>query len=324
MSSLNNGVGNIKGTPAIITDILANRPSATNLAVGTIFIDSATGNWYQVGTNNTWSSTGGGGGGSATLQQVLDNGNSAENQNLTISNPDNNSTIVIDQDNNYWILVSGDSENTQTQITPNSITLFSNGDETTLNLTSNGCMIKPLNDQYPRSYFYNDVIFTENLYNRIALQNNYDGINQQQALTFIDNIDTNNVSYIVKRPLTDSYDFGIKTFTLPFNNRGTLTLATQEICPAPTGVNINLTNNDFTPNVTNKGALYWIVIAGSNSNAIELNDTFTDYVKYTFLNQVNNTTFKTNTAGVIYGTHTSLAAGIITVIKSGNDFYIIH
>jgi len=322
MSSLNNGVGNIKGTPAMLTDTLANRPSASNLAVGTIFIDSDTGQWYQTDAGNSWNSTGGGGGGSQDLASVLSIGSTAENQNITLTSPDNESQIVLDQDNNYWLQVSGDSQNTQTQIIPNGITMFSNGDETIANLTSNGFYIKPSTSAYPVSYFYNDQIKTENNNWTISLQNG----NNDDNLGYISfDKKTINEYRIYGRKFDGNDATGIKKFYLPFNNRGTLTLATQEVCPAPTGVNINLTSNDFTPNLYNQiGSVYWIVIAGSNSNAIELNDTFTEYVPYTFLNQVNNTTFKTNTAGTIYGDHSSLPAGIITVIRSGNDFYITH
>jgi len=322
MSSLNNGVGNIKGTPAIISDIFANRPASTSLAIGTIFIATDTGNWYQVGSNFTWSNTGGGGGGSQDLAQVLAIGSTAEDQNITLTSPDNESQIVLDQEDNFWLQVSGDSQNTQTQIIPNGITMFSNGDETIANLTSNGFYVKPSTSSYPRTDIFSDQIKTENSIWSISLVN---GINDDNLGYISFDKKEINEYRIYGRKFDTNDAAGLKKFYLPFNNRTTLTLATQEICPAPTGVNINLTSNDFTPNLYNAiGSVYWIVIAGSNTNAIELNDTFTDYVPYTFLNQVNNTTFKTNTAGTIYGDHSSLPAGIITVIKSGNDFYITH
>lgn len=53
----NNGVSNVKNTPAIITDTLINRPSATSVANGTLFVatdfqaiyTNLSGVWVQVG-----------------------------------------------------------------------------------------------------------------------------------------------------------------------------------------------------------------------------------------------------------------------------------
>jgi hypothetical protein len=54
---ISNGVSNILNTPGIITDVIANRPAATNVANGTLFISTDTqaiytnvlNNWVQVG-----------------------------------------------------------------------------------------------------------------------------------------------------------------------------------------------------------------------------------------------------------------------------------
>ena len=187
-----------------------------------------------------------------------------------------------------------------------------------------GCFnIKSSIANFPRTDIYNDQVQTQNndYYISLFSGNPYDLI---PFLVFNDN----NLNYSQKigpRTTVTHDNHTDQTYKLPYNNRGTLTLATQEICPAPTGVNINLSTGDFTPNLYNEiGSVYWIVVTGSITNGIVLNSTFTDYVPYTFLNQVNNTTFKTNTGGTIYGIHTSLPAGIITIIKSGIDFYITH
>ena len=55
--SFNNSVANILNTPGIITDVIANRPDAANIANGTIYISTDTraiftnnnGTWVQVG-----------------------------------------------------------------------------------------------------------------------------------------------------------------------------------------------------------------------------------------------------------------------------------
>ena len=54
---VNNGVTNISNTPGIITDVFDNRPAATTVAIGTLFISTNTqaiftnvaGTWVQVG-----------------------------------------------------------------------------------------------------------------------------------------------------------------------------------------------------------------------------------------------------------------------------------
>jgi len=54
---ISNGVSNVKNTPAIITDTLANRPVATTVAIGTLFVatdfqaiyTNVAGAWVQVG-----------------------------------------------------------------------------------------------------------------------------------------------------------------------------------------------------------------------------------------------------------------------------------
>jgi hypothetical protein len=266
---------------------------------------------------------GGGGGGSQDLASVLAFGSTAEDQNITLTSPDNASQIVLDQDNNFWLQVSGDSQNTQTQITPNGITMFSNGDETITNYTSNGFYVKPSTSNFPITRIYNDRVNLENSNWKIELENNYS--NEVPSLNYTESIN-NTIQRILPREFVVAVDnTDNKFFSLPFNNRTYLTLATQEICPYPSGVNINLSTGDFTPNLHNAiGSVYWFVVTGSVINGIVLNSSFTEYVPYTFLNQVNNTTFKTNLAGVIYGIHNSLPAGIITVIRSGNDFYVTH
>jgi hypothetical protein len=323
MSSLNNGVGNIKGTPAMITDVLTNRPSASNLAVGTIFIDRLTGNWYQVGTNNTWSSTGGGGGGgSQDLAQVLAIGSTAENQNITLTNPDNASAIVIDQDNNYWLQIYGDSGNTQTQITPNGITMYSNGDETTTTLNSNGYSIKPSTSDYPVTYFFNDQVKTVNSNWELALLNNR--VANVPAISFDDKIH-NCLQYIAPRSNGTHDDFTIdKVFGLPYNNRGLMSLATADICPAPNNLNIDLSTGDKTPDLFNEiNQCYFIITTGSLTNGIVLNSSFTSACTYHFLNKATiAVNFKITTGGVIYGSTTITNKGLILITKLSNDFYI--
>jgi hypothetical protein len=67
---LNNGVTNINGTPGINSDVFANRPAATDVAIGSIFIATDTGAIYQ-SNGATWVTLGGGGGPTPGIDSVL-------------------------------------------------------------------------------------------------------------------------------------------------------------------------------------------------------------------------------------------------------------
>lgn len=90
--TINNGVSNIKATPGIIADDFANIPAATDVATGTIFIDtvgliiyrSEAGGWFALG-----------GGGSLNLQQVLNNGNIANDKEIILNSPAIDRQIII-------------------------------------------------------------------------------------------------------------------------------------------------------------------------------------------------------------------------------------
>lgn len=59
--TLSNGVNNVNATPGINSNTFANRPAATDVAVGSIYIATDTGTIYQ-SNGATWSTLGGGGG----------------------------------------------------------------------------------------------------------------------------------------------------------------------------------------------------------------------------------------------------------------------
>lgn len=75
---LNNGVTNVNGTPGINSDVFANRPAATDVASGSIYIATNTGTIYQ-SNGATWSTIGGGGGPTPGIDDVL-----SVNQALTV------------------------------------------------------------------------------------------------------------------------------------------------------------------------------------------------------------------------------------------------
>jgi len=70
----NNGIVNVKGTPGVITDTLANRPNANTVLIGTVFFSTDNNVIYQVhtiGAIQGWAVMGGGGGGTQNLDNVL-------------------------------------------------------------------------------------------------------------------------------------------------------------------------------------------------------------------------------------------------------------
>jgi hypothetical protein len=71
MIAFNNGVANVRQTPGISADTLANRPAATVVAVGTIYITSDTNNIYRSdGENWILIGSGSGGGVNPTSQYI--------------------------------------------------------------------------------------------------------------------------------------------------------------------------------------------------------------------------------------------------------------
>lgn len=70
MININNSVTNILGSPAFISDVIANIPNGKDVATGTIFVATDTGNMYQ-SDGNTWYSIGGGGGSTPGIDSVL-------------------------------------------------------------------------------------------------------------------------------------------------------------------------------------------------------------------------------------------------------------
>jgi len=255
------------------------------------------------------------------LQQVLNTGNSATDVNLIIAAGDGSSAITLDQTDIFGLAVTGDYDNTQTQIYPNNITLKSNGDETIATLTSNGFYLKPLVDAYPRTDIYNDQITVSNSLFSVGISQSLNGTSFPN-INFYDK--TKGYWQYIQFRTGGDHDTGTydRRFGLPYNNRGVLTLATQEVCAAPLP-NIDLSLGNFTPNLYNEiGSVYFNILVGSGTNSIVLNNTFTDYVTYTFFNESASAKFTTNTGGTIYGTSTGITAGLILVTRRGNDFFI--
>ena len=70
MISINNSVTNVLGSPAMISDTIANRPDGKDVAIGSIFVAIDTGNMYQ-SDGTTWYSIGGGTGTTLGIDSVL-------------------------------------------------------------------------------------------------------------------------------------------------------------------------------------------------------------------------------------------------------------
>jgi hypothetical protein len=103
MITLNNGVANVKATPAIIADSIGNLPLATSVAEGTLFIDlssknivrSEGGSWatYAMGT-------------ASNLQDVLTSGNSATDLSIQLDNSLSAIRIYLTPDYIEWLDVN--------------------------------------------------------------------------------------------------------------------------------------------------------------------------------------------------------------------------
>jgi len=109
--NFNNGIVNVKGTPGVITDTLANRPNANTVLIGTVFFSTDNNVIYQVhtiGAVQGWAVMGGGGGGTQNLDNVLYQGGQFTNDRLSDLNNFywelyNVSDFVIRfSDNSYW------------------------------------------------------------------------------------------------------------------------------------------------------------------------------------------------------------------------------
>jgi hypothetical protein len=96
---LNNGVTNVNGTPGINSDVFLNRPAATDVASGSIYIATDTGDIYQ-SNGASWSTIGGGGGSTPGIDSVL-----AVGQLFTTARTidANNNTFNIDNVNNFRV-----------------------------------------------------------------------------------------------------------------------------------------------------------------------------------------------------------------------------
>ena len=100
---LNNGVTNVNGTPGINSNTFANRPAATDVAAGSIYIATDTGTIYQ-SNGATWSTIGGGGGSTPGIDSVL-----AVGQSLTTGRTINANThfLHIDGISNFRVQSGG-------------------------------------------------------------------------------------------------------------------------------------------------------------------------------------------------------------------------
>ena len=104
MINLNNGVANVKQTPAIIADILSNIPSANSVGEGTLFIDittrqilrSESGGWITYGF-----------GAVPDLQSVLNVGNLATNIEIESLDSVANETFIIRGTYLEWLELTG-------------------------------------------------------------------------------------------------------------------------------------------------------------------------------------------------------------------------
>jgi hypothetical protein len=111
MIAFNNGVANVRQTPGISADTLANRPAATVVAVGTIYITSDTNNIYRSdGENWILIGSGSGGGVNPTSQIIPYNQAGTFADSYLINDTFNNELFTTFGDQKGFRLVLGDNE----------------------------------------------------------------------------------------------------------------------------------------------------------------------------------------------------------------------
>jgi len=316
MISLNNSVGNIKGTPAIISDIIENRPSAENLAVGTIFISTNTGLWYQIGTNNQWSDTGGGG--TPGLNDVLGTDGEAYNKQIYLYGLSNNLGLRINNSDDLTSFIeliattNNDRYFRVQQSGPN------NAPTLVISYLLNQTYARVGHDYIELKNSGNNSIFSANniytTYTNYATDPSSIIKNSLFENTHIFEDVTNGGTQTIQ---AKDDNFNDQIIDIP---KYSGTIATAELGNSNT---INLTSSNYTvPTVSTQD--YFVITNGSVSNRIILTSGLKNLVVYNFLNQTTPVSFTTNTGDTIYGLRTSLPAGIIQVIRNGNDFYITH
>jgi len=119
----NGGVINSGGTPQAITGIIADRPAATNVAEGTIYISTDTQEIFSAQAGSWVKVSGTGGGGSQNIDQVLAVGNTATSKVLNFIST--NFAGQYDQTNSALNYTSGQSaHNAVTRVNQNFSKIF--------------------------------------------------------------------------------------------------------------------------------------------------------------------------------------------------------
>jgi hypothetical protein len=195
---LSNGVTNINGTPGINSDVFANRPAATDVAPGSIYIATDTGVIYQ-SNGATWSTIGGGGS-TPGIDSVL-----AVGQALTAIRTINQSS--------FGLLLSN----------TNNTSRFNDTGASIFNLSTIGFTVST--ESTAKGVFITDLAIAQKNYLNLDIQNDIykigDFINTTNGNTFIiDN--ANDLVYLQNKGITNGlyFDFSNKAYKFGRLNSG--------------------------------------------------------------------------------------------------------
>lgn len=290
---INNGVTNVNGTPGAITGLIADRPSANDLPNGTLYFAKDELKIYQVATDVTkdWILySGGGSGGSQNLQQVLDIGNIANFQSITLTGGDLYSTLnydylkIQDSDSGSYFQFEFNAQEPQTKIHTANLENFQTAGLISLAdiTTYQTAVIEPEN-------------FNLSLNDGSNLQNYY-----LKRNTFLEDLNFNRTIYFPR------VNGQIETQEKPFIQ------------------NFDTVTANFTPIAVNQTGMYKCVDTGSFF--VNLNPAnFTEGVRIYILKQDSgNLKIQAINGGSFYGASPITGTGMFSIIFTDSEFYISH
>lgn len=166
---LNNGVANVKGTPAMITADFATAPAASAVAIGTIWIDTVSHNILQ-SDGGTWNTIGGGGA-TPNLQNVLDAGNIANDNTIILYNSGTDTTSILASDDGLTQLETASLVNSRLNTTE----LFIDDRNQSINISPSYTQYEKISSGliqqlYPNPTFANQKVYISESDGTIQLQ----------------------------------------------------------------------------------------------------------------------------------------------------------
>lgn len=352
----NGGVINSGNTPQAITGLIADRPAATDVAEGTIYISTDTQEIFSAQAGS-WISVSGGGGGSQNIDQVLAVGNTATSKTLNFIST--NFAGQYNQTRTYLNYTSGFYiHEVITQVNQNFSKLFRETILLTQNNTStfntesnssgkNNILLKQFvtnNVNNFRSFevnaSYSDgnaIILTDSdtTTNQLCRFEVYADVLLPQLQISLTNISDTITNVFEKIDITPNrfYFIGFNSSTQELNVNLPASGSTVNNLPDYSGtianVNERIVDNNVNLNVGNYDcATYgvYVITTGDNTNTFDLDNFVNGGTDGQFVTIcVQDTPVKcANNIGNIYGTANINSNGLYKLMKIGNDIYSSH